>query len=454
MFVQRLRKVQERFTLTAMYTPAVSPIDDLILKDPYLNHPAVRILRPFIPLYMRALGLREPILLHGERMIEAYRRFQNKSSRLIIGFRHAYGDDAQVMIYTLHASLPRLNRASGRPLKSLIHAHFIHGSEVPLWSGPLVRWALPRGGAVPVNHVHMDAKGMNRIRSILSAGTYPLALAPEGHVTHASDRIAELETGTARFAFWCIEDLAKSGRSEKVEILPVSLHYRYGKKIHAQMDRLLREMEKQLDLNVGKSERRQRGPEVWRKRLRLIAGAVYQHLEELYDGRTDYLEAMLERASAILGLPQKEETLMQRTYRIRQAAWDALVRNDLPNMNPFRRLLANRKAGEAWYAMRHLESAQIILHTDLKTVDENATLEQCAELAANLYDLIQRLMGGTLGNRSTTLGKTAVVIPAEPIIVNDYLELYGTDKRTALQKVTDDLRERFKTCIEEYKNEK
>ena len=162
-------------------------------------------------LYVRALKFREPVMIRPERMVNAYRQFQEKKIRLIVGFRHAYGDDPQLMAYTFHHVLPRAARKIGKPLKGITHAHFIYGAEVPMWSGRFVRWVLPKAGAVPIDHIRMDSKGMNRIRKMISDGAYPLALAPEGHVTYGSERIVELETGTARFGFWCIEDLEKSG---------------------------------------------------------------------------------------------------------------------------------------------------------------------------------------------------------------------------------------------------
>ena len=70
--------------------------------------------RRIMNLYARTLKFREPVMLHPERMTEAYRQFQEKKIRLIVGFRHAYGDDPQLMAYTFHRVLPRAARKIGQ----------------------------------------------------------------------------------------------------------------------------------------------------------------------------------------------------------------------------------------------------------------------------------------------------------------------------------------------------
>lgn len=430
-----------------MYTPATSPIPDLELTDPYLKHPAVPVLRHAIPAFMRSLGFHKPRLVHGNRLVDAYRSFQDGSSRLILGFRHAYGDDPQALIYGIHYSLPREARRLGTPLKRMAHAHFVYGAEVPLWSGSLVRWVLPRSGAVPVNHVHLDSRGLNRIRRITVDGAYPLALAPEGHVTHRSDQVAELETGTARFGFWCCEDLARQGRTESVTILPVDIRYHYGPKGDKELSKVLKKMETILDIRTPKATGNT-------DRLRTLITVLSTQLAELYpqNASKDLITAMLDAAAGILGLEPKTETVMDRTYRIRQAAWDRLVRNDLSALHPFRRLLANRRAGEAWYAMRHLETAQVVLHLDILRLPDSTDTDTLCEYAANLYDFIQRLLGGTLRNRAKPPRKTPVLVIGEPILVDSYLDMWKTDKKAALQEVTGQIRSAFELGGKEFKN--
>ena len=154
---------------------------------------------------------------HADRLLAAFAGFRAGHSRLILAFRHPYGDEPQVLSLALSPEFS-------------IHARFVHGYEVPMWSGPLVRWLLTRFGAMPVYHARLDKASMARIRTVLRDDAYPLALAPEGQASYRSETVPRLENGTARLGFWCALELRKSLRSERVEILPISILYRFDEK--------------------------------------------------------------------------------------------------------------------------------------------------------------------------------------------------------------------------------
>ena len=446
-----------------MYSPVTSPIPALPVPESKISYPVISFFRCIMQFYARAIRFREPVMLHPERMIDAWHAFNDGKARMILGFRHAYGDDPQLMAYAIHHTLPRYARKCGRPFRAMTHAHFVYGVEVPYWSGPFVGWLLPRGGAVPVNHVHMDSKGMNRIRKTVAEGRYPLALAPEGHVTYVSEKVAELETGTARFGFWCMEDLERererAGRTERVIILPVSQHYRYAPGAIKPLSRLIAGMERDCGLLPAQG---QRAMVEIAARLRALGQAILAECAAFYSEilgketgakQTDLLEASLDTAERFFNLPRGVGEPIARLYKIRTAGWDRIFRSDLDGMTPLRRELAARETGEAWYAMRHMESSEMLLHIDFCAVPDNAGLEAYIEIANNFFDCIGRLKGGTLKNRANIFDKYAVLVPGEPIVIDDYRELYRSDKKAALQKATDDLAARFQTCIEEYQHE-
>lgn len=460
-----------------MYTPQTKPLPTLDLPEPTLNYPLMKALRSIVQLYARALKFKEPVMLHPERLVQTYKDFTDGKCRMIAGFRHPYGDDPQLTAYLFHHVLPKAARKTGVKLPRFTHAHFIYGVEVPMWSGPFVRWLLPRVGAVPINHIHMDAKGMNRIRRLFSEGTFPVALAPEGHVTYGSERILELETGTARFGFWCMEDLDKAGRKEEVRIVPVSMHYRYGKKARKQLSRMIRKLEAECGLAACSSKGNDREPSDKRfaERLTAVGNAILAHLASIYGeegGLPAQAEAACEAAfpasslqkvilgaslaagERILGIPQDpSKKAMARLYAIRAAGWDRLFRSDLADMTKLRRELAMREAGEAWFAMRHMEIAELLEYVDFSTVPQDAHFETLVETAHNFFDAISRLQGGTLRNRANIIDKHPVIVPGEPLGLDAYREKYKQDKKGAMQDVTADLRSRFERCIEEYRHE-
>jgi hypothetical protein len=452
-----------------MYTPQTEPVPTIDIPGPILNYPVISFFRSIIQPYARALRFSEPVMLHPERMVEAYRAFKEKRIRLIIGFRHAYGDDPQAMAYAIHHALPRAAKRIGKPLKFVTHAHFVYGVEVPLWSGKFVRWLLPNVGAVPINHVHMDSEGMNRIRKTILSGEFPLALAPEGHVTYASETVGELETGTARFGFWCIEDLAKQNRNETVVFLPVSIHYRYGKNAEKKLASFIDELESSCGINASTGKgapsgnRRKTGKAdpmpALRTRLVSVGKAMLENMAVYYsevsghpvgDSREALLGEALLAAERILAL-KAEGSTNDRIYRIRATAWDRIFRGDTESMTPLRKNLAGRETGEAWYAMRHLETAMMLVHVDFASVPDGADVHQCFEIANNLYDMIERLKGGTLRDRANVIDKKAVFVPGEPIVINDFYPLYREDRKAALTAATRGMREGFETCVQEYK---
>ncbi len=450
----RLRKTAGTFTLERMYSPQTEPVRTLTLAEPKTSRLVVRFFRAIMHPFARLLKFARPLILFPERMVEPWNDFINGKIRLLVGFRHAYGDDPQMMVYTIHKALPAHARKIGKPIRALTHVHFVYGAEVPLWSGSFVRWVLPRAGALPVNHVHMDSVGMGRIRRVLADGDFPLALAPEGHVTHTSETVPELETGTARFCFWCQDDLEKQNRSEEMVFLPVSIHYRYHPRAGKTLSRMLSRMEKETGLPPlsGTTDRD------FATRLIRIGEALLEQLSSFYreeagtceEGQAAVLEAALASCERFFSLAH-DGSNQSRIYRVRAAAWDRLFRSDMENLTPLGTALAGRESGEAWYAMRHLETASILYQVSLSAIPPEAPLEQYIEIANNLYDLLERLKGGTLRNRANLFLKHPVIVPGEPVTMSDYRELYRKDKRAALDAATEQFRESYRQCIREYR---
>src|SRR5208337_76290 len=85
-------------------------------------------------------------------------------------------------------------------------------------------------------------------------------------------------------------------------------------------------------------------------------------------GRDARLEALmleaLKRGESAMGLKAQGD-LIERVYRIRQEGWDRIYpEEDASGYPPLGRRLANRKAGEAWYAMRHMEFVDLCYYLD------------------------------------------------------------------------------------------
>ena len=177
------------------------------------------------PVYARfALRLQSLSFVGGERFIEAVREFYDGKSRLIIAFRHPYGDEPQVLTYAMHHGVPREAKRLGTPLSCRPHCSFLHGYEVPL-------------GRVPWSDGSCRARGP--CLSTTSAptgpgsGEYEMLSATASIRSHSRPRArsrtaAKLSRGSSGVpsssVFRGAEELEKARRSERVLILPVSMH--------------------------------------------------------------------------------------------------------------------------------------------------------------------------------------------------------------------------------------
>ncbi len=438
------------------------------LESPRVSGALLTAYRSLSPLYLRlAFKIRAIRLLRASVAVEAARDFQEGRSRLIFAFRHPYGHEPQVLAAAIARAIPAAARSAGRPLPRPLHAHFIHGHEVALWSGPLVRWVLPRAGALPIHHVKMDAAGMERIRLHLRSGAFPLALAPEGQVSYSSSTVPRLERGFASLAFRCAEDLETAGRPERVTVLPLSVHMRYGK----DAARALADAIDRLERECGIVRRGGAGPH---ERLRAVAAAIVAHAEEFYEGLgrlprgeragglngrwEAVVEAALAAGEGALALPPDGD-LPRRLYRIRQAGWDRIYRDDLgsrgqgPARSPLFRALADRGAGEAWYAMRHMELADIGSYLDFDALTDDEPLDLLLERAVNYVDLTSRLRGGNITDRITSARADAVIVVGEPLELRERLGDYRGGRKAALDAATDALESRYLDCIDLFRKE-
>jgi hypothetical protein len=442
------------------------------------------------PAYARlALKLASMNFIHGERFVEAVRDFYEGRARLIIAFRHPYGDEPQLLTWALHRGLAREARRLGKPLSFRPHCLFLHGYEVPLWSGPLVRWILPRSGSMPIYHVRLDGAGLRTIRRALREGAHPLALAPEGQASYRSETLPRLERGALQFGFWCAEEIEAAGGPEKVHILPLSVHVRYREEDIAVLESLARDLERRLGFSTKETaeapSERPAGEKTMERaerrralglRLRLIDLALIG-LGETYYGikskerageteadfaawrderRLALLDEALRRGEAMLGLPSDGDRIA-RVYRIRHEGWNRVFPElDLAALPPLERELADRRTGEAWYAMRHMELVDLGFYLDAAYLedqladDASPSIGRLAETAYNLVDLASRLTGGDIRGRPNVLPRHVTLVAEPPLEMRSRLADYRADRRAALDGAERDLSAAFHHAIKEY----
>jgi hypothetical protein len=439
------------------------------LAEPRVSASAILLSRALGGAYVRAaLKIKGVEFRHHERLVEAWRDHLEGRARLILAFRHAYGEEPQLLAHAFSSLLPRLARRSGAPLPGPARARFVHGYEVPLWSGPFVRWLLPRSGALPVYHVKYDKKSMDRIRQALREGPHPLALAPEGQISYRAETLPRLERGTMRLGFWCAEELLARGRSERVLVLPISIHYRFDEKGTAALEALVARVESALRLPRS-APTRGLGPEERKaallSRLEAVDAALVSAAESYYgieategSSRDERLAILLGtalgRAEAAFGLqPSGDE--IDRVYRIRLEGWNRIYpESGLSPPGSLARRLEDRKAGEAWYVMRHMELVDLCHYLDSAYArggeeDGGLSFDRLVETAYSAADMASRLAGGDISGRPSVLDRGAVISIARPLDLTARLGDYSTDKRLALDTATSDLETQYLESIKE-----
>lgn len=495
---------------TTMKRPYARPVcralPDVGLAEPRAVPWVLVLARAVSGAYLRAvLGFERVELRGGERLVEAFRGALSGERRLILAFRHPYGDEPQLLAWVFGRGVEKEARRLGIRLPRMAHAVFVHGYEVPRWSGAFVRWILPRSGAMPVHHSKLDSAGMARIRTAIEDGPYPLALAPEGQVSYTSDDVPRLEAGAVRLGFQSADRLEKAGRPEPVELLPVSVHYRYGRRAWGSLERLVRRIGifagcsaltpalSPLDPEPdggpvsGGSHSGTELKKIGALQARLAAALelILRQAEQHYgiagdrartpvDGRMEAIvEAALETAERLLGLARGAGDAIERLYRIRQEGWDRVFlppAEDPRLASPLKRAVLDRRAGEAWYAMRHMELADFAWYFrsgppvfqegpgegDRREAAVPATggpPHELAEYAENLWDFANRLSGGAIMGRIGVRPKRATVIIAPALDLSARLGEYRADRKAATAEALGGLMNAYQSCIKEIHNE-
>jgi hypothetical protein len=453
--------------------------------------PAVHtFLRAVSPAYLRlGEGIAGVRTENAETLLGELEEFFAGRTRLIIAFRHPSVSDAPLLAYLFSRRLPRIARRLGRRLPRRTHVHFLYGRGVPVWAGAPLAWILPRIAAIPVYNRRHDSRGMATVRAAALEGRFPLALAPEGQVSYHNKAFGDLEAGTGRIALWCRDDLRAAGRREDVRILPLSIEYRYPGEGRAALAGILREIAGRtgIEVDVGTADGAPRVYEV----LLDLTGQLLSHIESAYrvsfraapsgGAVADGVAASAPGAGATEGTPAaglaatsdpaaatpaalrrrivalcdrvlrvgenvhglaSDGSLLDRVFRLRDAGWRRMFRDDLQALSPLERALADGAAEEAKIAARHMELVDVLEYLDPAYISPEGPFERLVEYAVNLQDVVNRLLGGTIAGRIRIKGREAVVCAGTPVSVAAFAA-GGTPSRTAASHITNYLGAEF-----------
>ncbi|MBN1778010.1 MAG: hypothetical protein JW811_07800 [Clostridiales bacterium] len=440
-----------------------------------IRGPLVLLGRHFFYLYLRyALKFRKIEVLNPETVVQAVGDHQEGRTRLIVAFRHPYGDEPQLLFHVFEKMVPRYARWMQRPLKHSPGVRPVHDYAVALWGDAVIRFILPRVGAVPVYHVKYDRDSVRGIRSVMKDGRSPLGIASEGQISYHAETLPRIEQGTVRMGFWCASDLDKAGRGEHVTVLPLSVHYRYLEKDMRKVVKVLGRIETLCGLDGEAVKKADATPAGLLPRVDRIEDRLLELTEAYYADTYGYQApentSRHERWTALqpfalsvaehaLGIDPGRADTVQRMYKVRQSAWDRIYpETSVKGLSPLQAAFADRRSGEAWYAMRHMELVDLMSYHDEAYFSadhpESQTFDRLVESVYTLEDLSHRLMGGNITNRPNTVRKNAVLVAGEMMDLTENLPAYRADARQTVQTLTEKLAGNFEDCIEVYRNGK
>jgi len=442
-----------------------------------ISPPIMQLGRWLAPLYLRFFLRFQTIdIAEPQRILEALNDFQEKRTRLIVAFRHPYGDEPQLIFHVFNNLLPRLAKRSGRPLRRRPHLRMIHDYAVPLWGDIFIRFILPRVGSLPVYHVKFDPESLKRIRGILLDDACPLGIAPEGQITYHSETLPRIEQGTIRMGFWCARDLEKAGRPEKTQILPLSIHYRYDRRDLKKIRTSIARLETLCGLAPDPGRTPVNGLPGLQSAIVRIENRVLDSVEAFYKIDTGsrqqpgglsgpdedavrqqrweiLLDAALGQAERILGLLPGSMDVIQRVYRIRHEGWERIYPEQLDKrLSRIERILVHRRAGEAWHAMRHMEFVDLMSYHQTGYLGGSPmagrSFDRTVESVINLEDLVNRLRGGNITTRPNVVRKKAILMAAPCLDLTALLPEYQKNAKDTVRGAAEELRMRLLNCME------
>lgn len=403
---------------------------------------------------------------NAEELINLFSQFQQGQTRFMLAFRHPAVTDPPCIAQLLWNQLPQIAKRQGVKLESPVHTHFIYDRGIPLWAGKKVGWGISKLGGTPIRRGALDRVGLRSVRDIFANGKLPIAAAPEGATNGHNELISPLEPGIAQFGFWCQEDLQKAGREENVAIAPLGIRYFYQVAPWQYLENLLTQLEVDSGLQakppgtmglVNGVAPTASQEETFYQRLYTLAEYLLSLMEEFYSkfyrqtlvtenqelsGRLQaLLDAALKVAEQSFAL-KSNGSISDRCRRVEQAGWNRIYRDDLSalgNLAPAVRGLADLVASEAEVRLWHMRLVENFVSVTGHYVAEKPSVERFADTILLLWKMVARLKGES-NIKSPYLGAKTVQLTAMPaLFIDNYWEEYQTNRRQAVDNLTQDL---------------
>ncbi|HEY9762577.1 MAG TPA: 1-acyl-sn-glycerol-3-phosphate acyltransferase [Trichocoleus sp.] len=453
---------------------------------PNYNPWFVRLVHTALPLLLKVrvrswlpAGIRKVHCQQVDILAESYSQFQQGKIRLLLAFRHGEVDDPLGMAYLFSRALPRTAKQKSIALKYPIHSYFMYDRGMPLWAGRWLGWLFSRLGGIPVHRGRrLDLKAIKAVREKLLTGEMPVGIAPEGATNGHSESLSALEPGTAQLAFWCVEDLQKAGRSERVLLLPIGIQYHYPHPNWAALNRLMGQLEADVGLPASTFvEPEQATTDDYYNRLIRLGNHLLSQMEQFYQrffhrdltsplaatvGDEDpnigprlekLLHASLSVGEEFFGLPSNGG-VATRCRRLEEAGWAYTYREDIDSiaaLSPVERGLADWIAEVASLTTRHMRLVESFVAVTDHYVRDKPSFERFAETTLILFDLVERLKGTKVPRRPQLGWRDVTLTVGQPLDIcdrwSDYCQGHRAAKQ-AVERLTQDLQTALEKLIQ------
>ncbi len=439
---------------------------------PRLDGRVLAVGRVVLPLWLRWRCRIDTVEVEGmASLVEAMRSFQAGESRLLLAFRHPSLDDPLSMARLLWVELARAGRQQGLRFDPAPTGQFLFDRGIPLWAGAPMGWLFTHLGGASIQRSKLDLPALRTARRLLLDGPHPFALAPEGATNGHNEVLGPLEPGTAQLAFWTAADLADAGRHERMDLLPIGLQYSYIDPVWGAIEDLLCRLETAAGLSPDPSHAL--APTRLLERLVLLGERMLEQMEAFYRDKVHLClpdgEAALMVAAATpfghrlqqlmdLALRRVEQSfgihpsgsLTDRCRRLEQAGWDRLYPaqpDAAAPLSPLAQGLADRLAEETAAQLWHMRVVESFVAVSGSYVRERPSQERFADTLLLLWDTQCRIQGHP-ANRRPRLGRLRARISIDtPIVVDERMADYRSDRRLAVQTLTEELALRLQRLI-------
>ena len=448
----------------------------LILRLVHCSLPILQRLRllPWLP-----AGISQVKIINGETLVQLYHQFQRQKIRLILAFRHCEVDDPLSGLYLFSRGLPQIAHQTDTPLQSPIHGHFLYDRGMTIWAGDWLGWLFAQIGGIPVHRGKTpDWQAIKAARELLINGQFPLVVAPEGGTNGHSEIISPLEPGVAQLAFWCVEDLAKTNRHERVLVVPINIQYHYLNPQWSKLDWLLSKLEADCGWSQPATETAaslKEPDQIYYPRLLRLGEYLLSEMEQFY--RRSYhrhlpnlaadslsreenltvrlqklLDISLQVGEEYFGL-QNKGTIIERCRRLEEVGWNYIYRGNqayFQHLSPLKRGLDDWSAAEAHLRMLHMRLVESFVAVTGTYIQEKPSFERFAEIALILFDAVARIKGQKNPRRPRLGWRQSIVTVGEAIDVSQRATAYRQNRQDAKQSVaqlTQDLQTALKVMI-------